>query len=762
MSSHAHRYSDVKIAGPVICFDKDSGGLVGQVASLHDKPFAETVNEEIRRLDGYYRACSDWLNNAARAQRIAEHLEITEPEYAAIAKEEKYLSNHVLERMRSLAADKGHAQPVVSGWEDEASLVSVKNIARQRMLMMQSVLHSTPVIMRDPFAGQKAGEYGFGDGKTTQIFEGKASVGDMKFSAVASPKLHGYTFRFAVCNVPKDGYHDHNPAMILDSRIADNLEQWNRQTRGDATLAQNPLMSKMADSLYPNVHDWIHSWLLYDVQAKSDSFKQWGADIFFNVDHLVKNKLVINYEMLSMSLHRYVWNTMFDKNPQLKEQLYENLESYLDQAHQFGQWVAEKDGPKAGKEQEEYMAYAVLSNISFILDPKEERMARIMDKYPPVRDQIQRILGKALDLLHSDIRGVPSQFKAGDIEEVAGYVMRYPMADEIKAQLKKSRIGAGSGEAIAIGGDPKKRIYTENMAEYEALPVQISSQIHTIRDSSTYGMLNKALAKIPEALREEYINRIILDDAGRMFFRVHRAELDLEQTDLRTQDKRVLLVQVPKGQKLDLHPRVQVNLLEEVKRQQTVVTDKDVVAFNVSDAHVAAQILAAGHGSDIPLMIKKAKDLAVSGIEGADDIYPLLAQKAQQLFQFKDNGFYESLGRERFAARGAGPLIMKLQDGSDQKLFNGVVLYIPFDKEKTFNNDPDPDLHFIEQKDFRRTHKEPSGTAGLKTIALKADSRIAGTPENMRDMNAFLEELQKINHTIDFGPHKHLAKGLFT
>ena len=755
-------YPEIRINGPVVCFEADVVERSKHIQSLHTQTFAATVNTEIKRLDGYYRACSDWLNNASRSKILVEKLGIKPDDYEQIAKANGYLSHKVLDVLTDIAHEKGHDDTQIRCWLTEAKLVNVKALARQRMLMMESVLHATPIIMRDPFEGNSTGSYGFGDGKKTQIFEGKAEVAGLKYSAVASPRMHGYVFRFAVCNADKDNYHDNNPALILDNHIVDTIEAWHRDTRPGEALDANPLLKNMADSLFPNIHDWIHSWLLYDVKAKSENFKQWGADIFFNVDHLVKNKLVINYELLSMSLHRYVWNTMFEHNPDLKGQLYDKLEHYLDQVGQFGAWVKQKQGPEEAIKQKDYLAYAVLSNICFVIDPNEPRMAAIMARYPDVQNQIQRILGKALDLLHSDIKGVPSQFKSGDIEEVAGYVTRYPMPDEVSAGLKHHRIGNKSGKETLIGGDARKRIYTENMAQYEMLPESIREQIVTIRDSDTYRILNDALAKLPEELRKAFIERVVLDDAGRMFFRINRNEINLEEMDLRSQDKRVLLVRVPEGEQVILHPRVRVSLLEEVKRQETVATDQDVVAFNIPDSHIAEEILRAGASSNIPAMIAKAKDLAASGIDGADDIYPLSLQKAEALFGFGNNGFYERLNRQRYAAQGIGPLVMKLQDGSDQKLFNGAMVYIYFDNNPKFNEESNPDLHFVEQKDFIRTHKEPSGVQGIRPFHLKTSSQLMQISKDVGTiLPEFLNTLNQINRTIDYGSKQTIAQGLF-
>ncbi|MDX1975729.1 MAG: hypothetical protein SFT92_08680 [Rickettsiales bacterium] len=756
-------YPKVGIGTPIICFERDPEQLVTHMRTLHEGAFAESVNREIKRLEGYYLACSDWLNNASRSRSLATHLGLEQTVYEEIAKQEHYLSHRILEKLEAKAQEQGHSPAQIQQWENDAQLVNVKNIARQRMLMMQSILHASPVIMRDPFGGGKAGEYGFGDGKVTQIFEGKASVGEMKFSATASPKMHGYVFRFAVCNVPKteEGYNDNNPAMILDNRIVDGIEAWHKEKFGDKPLEENPLLASMAENLYPNIHDWVHSWLLYDVKSKSKDFQQWGADIFFDVPHLIQNKLVINYEMLSMSLHRYVWNTLMDHEPDIKEHLYEKLEDYMKQIKDYSAWVAEHQGAEVAQKQEEYLAYAVLTNITFVLDPKEERMQKILDEYPTAKAQLDKILGKALDLLHSDVKGIPSQRTQGELEDVDRYTMRYPMADEVQARLKAQRIGSKSGETVTLPSG--SRIYTENLAEFEKMPETIRVQVKNVRDSNTYGVLNRALEKLPEALRDAVAQRVELDDAGRMFFRVKREEVDLEKLDKRTQDKRVLLVQVPKGQRIPIHPRVQVSLLEQVKRQETWVTDKDIVAFNVADKNIADQILEAGHGTDIPAMIAKAKQLAASGREDADDIYPLSVEKAKQIYEFKGSGFYESLNRERYVARADGPMVMKLHDDSNQRVFDGVIIYIP-DNEKPFKDDTNPDLHFAEGKDFVRTHQSPSGVKGLKSITLKASSELAkplGDAELNRALDEFLPQLDTINRMIDHGEGHALAKRMF-
>jgi len=725
--SNPSPYPSVVVGQPHVFLGKEAERLEAYLHDLHPQPFADTVNTEIARLDGYYRSCADWLNNGNLAHIIAAQIQIPQGAYDMIAKENHYLSNRILDVLVQKALQLDHSAADIRSWaSSEHKPVNLKNIARQRMLMMGSVLHSEPIIMRDPFAGATAtSSYGF--------IDGKAKFGNVSFSAVASPRIHGQVFRFAVCQINNNGYVDNNPAMILSDNACDWLEKWEKS---------DDLLSAMSINLYPNIHDWIHSWLLYDTRAKSDSFQQWGADIFFNVNHLIQNKLVINYELLSMSLHRYVWKTMMDADPNLSNQLHSNLENYIKQVKEFGSWVASQTDATHGKHLEDYLIYVVLSNLCFVLDPKEPQLANILATYPAVKDKLEATLGSTLSLLHSDIGGIPSQAAGGNLENMIGYINRYPMADEVSAGLKAKRLKGKTGEkTITPSG---AIIYTENMKEFESLPDVIRAQVVNIKDSDTYGILNKALDKLPEHHRQHIIDRIELDDDGRMFFRIDRTEIDLNKTSKVLQDKKVVLVKVPKDCSVNLLTRVTVNLLDVVKRQQTTATDIDVIAFNVTDENAAQQIL---QEPDIAGMIAKAKQLA-SAIDGADDIYPLRRQKAVQIFNFNGTGFYQSLNRERYAAKAAGPMIMRLQDGSDQKLLDGVAVYIPFE-----NDTENPDIHFIETRDFKRTHKLNFGMQAVSKLDM------INQPEFLQ---GFLAELGRINRIIDFGENHQLAKGLFT
>ncbi len=768
-------YPGVQPAGVHLLLEADPAQRVQRIHELSAGTFSVIANNEITRLASYYRACSDFLTNANQARALADVLGIGADEYKAIVASKNTDSYKVLEEMQCRAFAQGMKATEIEAIVKKVPTINTVLMARQRMLEGGSVLLSTPVLMRDFFDGGKVAGAGFGDGKTTQIFQGKAMIQDIRFSAVASPRVHkdvaagkdGYVLRFAVVNCPGEGnFSVYHPGFMLDNRVVDNIERWHKSEFPGLPLEKNPLLAGLSKELAPIVHDWFHGWFIYDVNAHSATYKQWGADIFF-VPHLTENKLLINYEMLSLWTHKNTLETIYAGEPQQKTERYKGLANVLDAAESFGKWmIANGESAVTAREQTDYLAYILLSNNVMTLSPKEPEMAGLLARYPVVQKQIERIFQPLFDVLYSDNLGVPSLKEGGKLEPIVQYIGRYPLKDEVAERLRTQ-----------VTADAEA-----SQAELARLPLAVRAQVGSdVVSSPVFKLLNAAFdqlrAELPAqdaaSLIDTLANKLVLDEAGRVFLKLERRDFDYSGMSIRKQDKRVLLIEVPEGQTINLQFEYAVSLVNRVSKQVTRATDEDVIAINIKDEGIAKRLLAqhtSADGINIPKLLESARDLAERGVEGAGDIYPLRYAKARELYDYFGPGYYQSLGRQRYIVRSEGPIILPLHDGSQQKLVDGVITYIPPNTRKTGNADPDPDTHGIERDAYIKTFSSPD-FEGLGVQKLRPGSSLASLygPDGKEDVELtsklvgkFLSQLKAINNLVIHGDRSHLAEGLFT
>jgi|GEM_PF-1713909 len=731
-------------------------GSTGEAKNLHaGEDFSTRLEDEIRIHEGQIQCENLLLNTVAKYQHIADSHKIPREELNQLLREHRYN----LETSKAALIKRYDIPETDFSKPIDFEPIDTADFMRQRASMMGAVLSSTPVLLRDPWQGKPAtAQYGFSDFK--------AEVEGVGFSAIATPRYKGIPFRFAVMKHDHDGFADNNPAMIMSNEFCDAFEKYNKARFGGAAAEENPLITSMATNLKPNVHDRFHNWLLYDIHAASDVFKQWGNDIYF-VEHADKNPLLINYEQVAMCFHLYAYQQMFDKNPDLKDRMYTRLEGCMDEIRKFGEYLKETGHPKAA-EIEESTAYAVLSNICFVLNPFEERFQHILAPYPDVKHKLLEVrkdgkgIGGTLERLHGYHDGIPSQKYGGAQEAAIEYILRYPLVDEIRAQLKAERSKGHPDEWQVEEG---KRIYTMNLEDYRKLPPKLREQMTHMRDSSTLPKLNAALEKLPEAMREEVVNRLQVSEEGYFFMRIDRHELDYTQFETKNQQKKVLLVEIPQGQQLEFSNDKKLSIKDKVKKQHFhLVGGKDLLAINARDQQAAEDILAyasTDHGVDPERALTRARELAaMTGDKSVGDMYKIEKHIASSpdLYAFKSTGFYEAT-LEKHLARSPGPVIMQLHSGGDQRLVKGALVYLPLGKDPA--TDTNPDCHFIENTDYKRDYVAPQGTDVLPPMRLKKESTLMQAEGAQTHLDEFLETLHQINFQITHGAEKaaKLAKG---
>jgi hypothetical protein len=735
-------------------------GNTSDVKKLHKgEDFSARLEDEIRIHQGQIQAENLLLNSVAKYQHIASKHHIPRDDFNQLLRDNKYnldtTKNAMIQRYD--IAETEFSQPI------DFEPIDTADYMRQRASMIGAVLSSTPVLLRDPWDGKPATtQYGFSDFKS--------EVDGVGFSAIATPRYKGIPFRFAVMKHEHDGFVDNNPAMILSNEFCDAFEQYNKDKGGNVPADQHPLIAAMATNLKPNIHDRFHNWLLYDINAASDVFKQWGNDIYF-VEHADKNPLLINYEQVALCFHLYAWQTLFDKNPGLKDQVYDRLEECMGEIKKFGDYLKETRHPKA-EAIEESTTYAVLSNICFVLNPYEERFQRILAAYPDVKQKLLEVrhdgkgIGATLERLHGYEHGIPSQKYGGAKEAAIEYILRYPLAEEIRTKLKAERSHGKPDDWQEVDG---KRIYTMNLKSYNELPPDLKSQIRHVPDSNVLPKLSDALQKLPEGLREEASRRIHVSEEGYFFFRLGREELDYTQFEKHSQQKKVLLVDIPNGQEVHFSNEKKLSIKDRVKKQDFhLVGGKDVLAINVRDEAAANAILdyaRTENGIDPNRAIEKARELAaMTGEKSAGDMYKIERNVAENLYHFQQTGFYQAK-LEKYLARAAGPIVMQLHSGGDQRLVKGAFVYLPLGKDPVKDNNPD--CHLMENTDFKRDYDSAQGTDLLNPVQLKPDSTLMQYPHAQQALDEFLQTLHEINFQITHGAGQAAklskgGKGLFS
>ncbi len=728
-------------------------GPTAEAAKLHTgESFSARLEDEIRIHEGQIQAENFLLNTVAKYQHLAEQKQIPREDLNRILRESHY--NLETTRQQMMKRYGISAEEFDSPIDFEP--VNVADYMRQRAAMIGAVLSSTPVLLRDPWNGKPAtARYGFTDFK--------AEVDGVGFSAIATPRYKGIPFRFAVMKHEHDGYIDNNPAMIMSNEFCDAFEQYHAEKFSDLPIEQDPLIVSMATNLKPNIHDRFHNWLLYDTQAASNVFKQWGDDIYF-VEHADKNPLLINYEQVALCFHLYSWQTLFHKNPSLEDTMYQRLENCMDQVHQFGAFLKEKGNPQAA-EIEESTAYAVLSNICFVLNPFDARFQQILEHYPDVKHKLLEVrddgkgIGATLERLHGYEDGVPSQKYGGAKEAVMEYILRYPLQEEIQEKLREERSAGRPSDWQEVDG---KHIYTMNLKHYQALPPDIRNQLNHVPDSGVFAKINAALAKLPEGMREDISSRVAVSEEGYFFMRMDRKELDYTQFEPYTQNKKVLLIDIPQGKELAFTNQKKLSLKNRVKKQDFHLKGgEDILAINVRDKDAAEIILDAARrpeGIDPERAIAKAQELANTiGEKSAGDIYKIDRKLAasDRLYEFTKSGYYQKTLTKQLA-KAPGPIAMELHSGGEQRLIKGAFVYLP-----QSNDTDNPDCHLIENTDFRRDYKLPLGTETLPALKLSTDSSLMQYDHAQQAFEDFMQTLHEANVQITHGASKaeQLAKG---
>ena len=748
--------------------------------SPSESSFGQRVNGELERVGSYYQAVGAWVTFEHRAKLLANELGVTGDDYRALMSASDMNSLVAFGKLLDQAQERGFSADQIAKVVSEAGAINPKQIARQRMLMMRTVMNSTPVLVSDLLSTRSTGAYGFGDGKAQQIFEGKAHVGDMSFSAIASPRLFkepdvkdsGYVLRYCVGKVPFRGFEEDHPVYMLDPKIVESLTAWHASAYPNTPIQDNPLISSMINLLLVPTHDWGHSWLLYDANALTDAFKDWGDDIYA-VEHRDQNKLIINYEIVVAATHKYTWQVLQDSDPKVLPAILEELRNYHEHVGAFATFVRRRSGEERASKEESYLMYVPLSTLPCVVDWNKSELQGLYRQYPVVAEQTSRILGNFFTILASNDDGVPARSVGGDFKPTAEYIREYPLRLELAERLRQERVRTLS--ITETGG-----VASEPFHAFRNLPPQVASQFTgTIPDPSVLPTLSFALERLRSNLSDvgydqaaiaRVLDRVKVMPSGHIFFKLFREELDIDRFSVCEQDKRVLLVSIPEGIQVPLRTRTSVSLMGEVTKQNTVATPSDMLAFNVGSEQLARQILAAGKGLSgeefMRAIISKGNELVnVESAEGANDIYPIRKEVARRLYGTDATGFRELLGRKRFASATAGPVELDLHDGSTQRTLDGVFVYIPGAESGAVGNmDRDPDLHGIEARVFDRTYS--AAAASIEPFSLRAESALTGNVDPTpltRALHEFMETLSEINLQIDLGSaSSELGRGLFT
>lgn len=665
---------------------------IADVATLHaGETFTQRLEAEIAAHQGQIHAENLLLNTIARFRGIARAKGKSREWFNQAVRDARY-DLTLLRQAISVIADGADMDQLPTG-----GVIDTANLMRQRAAMLGAVMSSTPVLLRDPWGGQPVtAKYGFKDAKAT--------VGNIGFSAVATPRYNGIPYRFAVMKHEHDGFIDHNPAIVLSNEFCDAFEHYRAQT--GCAAHDHPLMRAMVLALKPSVHDRFHNWLLYDTDAKSHAFKAWGDDIFF-VDHKDTNPLLINYEQIALCFHLYVHQALCRLVPDHSKTIYALFENCIAEIEKFRRFMIGQ-GTLQADDIADATHYLIASNICFVLDPFTQRFQDCLAHVPAVHDRLVtaqpngRGIAHTLRMLHGGSDTVPSRRFGGAKEAVFEYILRYPLVEEIQARQGAATIATGSGAIADI------------------------------------------LEGIPQQLSQKLSDRIVADDSGFLFLRLDRSEIDYTSFTTRSQQKRVLLVDIPVGQTVTFESTRRVSLLETVTKQRFALRGgRDILAVNLRDEKVAQDILTQAttpDGVDPALVVKQAQYLAqLTGNTEVADLYGLSKAKAQSdtLYGFRGTGFYVQTLQKRVASS-VGPIILNLENGDDQRLLRGVFVYIPFGAP--IANDPTPDCHLMEERDYQRDYETREPTQALPRFAMTSGNLIDG----QSDQGAVHEVLERL------------------
>ena len=720
-------------------------GPTKDVATLHEgQTFVTRMEEEIEAHQGAIQAENLLLNTVAKFQHIARNRNIPREELNELLRS----SHYQLDAVKDILAHRYNIPETDFSCPIDFEPIDTADYMRARATMMGAVLSSTPVLLRDPWGGRPVTtQYGFSDFK--------ASVDGISFSAIATPRYKGIPFRFAVMKHVHDGFTDNNPAFIMSDEFCDAFETYRLDQYGNIPPEDHPLIQALTSNLKPHIHDRFHNWLLYDLDAASEAFKLWGNDIY-RVDHIDKNPLLINYEFVAMSFHLYVYQVLFDKNPTLKDSMYDDLRSCIEEIERFGVFLGSQSYPKADLIQESTV-YAVLSCICFVLNPFEDQFQELLKAYPDVKQKMLEVrqdgkgIGAILQRLHGYEDGVPSQRFGGASEAVIEYILRYPLAAELRARLNRERSAGRADEWGLVDG---KHIFTLSLESYQTLPPALRDQLNALPDSHVLEQIADALEAVPHGMRLEVSQRVEVCEEGYVFFRVDRNEIDYSRFEIRNQVKRVLLIDIEPGHAIAFSNQKKLTIEGRIKKQDfRLVGGQDLLAIDVRDEAIAGEILAfsrTGQGVDVERAIAKAKEIAaMTGEKSASDMYKIERKIAEALYNYTGPGFYEA-ELEKYVARSPGPIIMQLYSGGDQRLIKGAFVYLPLGKHPA--TDANPDCHLIENTDYKRDYDSPAGIDVLQPVRLKETSRLmTSCPQAQDVLDDFLRTLHRINFQITHG-----------
>lgn len=666
---------------------------ISDIETLHaGETFGQRLEAEIDAHLGQIHAENLLLNTIARYRDVASASGQSRYAFNKMVRDARYDLTILREQMRQMTEGAKLDQLPDGG------AINTADLMRQRAAMLGAVMSSTPILLRDPWGGKPVTtQYGFGDAKAT--------VGNIGFSAVATPRYKGIPYRFAVMKHEHDGFADHNPAIILSDEFCDAFETY----RSDTGYAANdhPMMGAMVAALRPSVHDRFHNWLLYDTDAKSEAFKAWGDDIFF-VDHNDKNPLLINYEQIALCFHLYVHQTLSRLVPDHEETIYGQFEACISEIEAFRHNMSTGGNPLADDIADATL-YLIASNICFVLDPFSVKFRSCLAHAPDVHQRIVsprpdgRGIAHTLRMLHGGSDAVPSLRYGGAKEAVFEYILRYPLVEEIQARQGTAKIATG----------PKA--------------------IETI------------LQGIAPALSERLSKRIVSDESGFLFLRIERSEIDYTGFVKRNQEKRVLLVDIPDGQNVIFESARRISLLQNVTKQSfELLGGRDILAVNVRDEQIAHDLLEQARtscGIDPQKVVERAQYLAqLTGNKEVADLYGLSKAKAKSaaLHAFQKTGFYVRR-LEKYLASSVGPILLNLENNDDQRLLRGALVYIPFDASPA--QDTSPDCHLIEQTDYQRDYETRETTQALPKFKLIAGNVV----ETKADMDVVHDVLEKLS-----------------
>ncbi len=282
-------------------------------------------------------------------------------------------------------------------------------------------------------------------------------------------------------------------------------------------------------------------------------------------------------------------------------------------------------------------------------------------------------------------------------------------------------------------------------------PLRLKEAIVSQASQKKYMKLFEKLQKFPEKTQKLLMQHTEISDEGLAFFRIDRNDLDYTKFAKKEQNKRVLLIDIPKGEELSFTNTKTLGVQKQIVKQNFHLTaGEDVLAINIRNEEAAKMILdyATINGKVDPIRaLKKAKVLKeINSFNEAADLYKLQKNIAISLYDFEESGHYTK-NLTKFLAKIPGPAVIDLHSGGDQMLVRGAAIYIPHGKKP--EKDDDPDTHFIENTDYKRDYANTVNTDDdLPAISFKDSSRLA---EHVSSIFKYMAELRNLNNEITLG-----------